>query len=430
MNPTQRLVACCAALAAAAVSNACESELEDPQPVEAASAASEALSASCPTNLPVAAVSASNDDGNVPANVLDGNLATRWSSEGIGQFVTLDLGASVTSCGVRLAWHQGTSRRSDFVVSSSLDGLVFHPIYTGRSSGVTTQLEGYVFPHTTARYLRVTVNGNTINDWASISEARASGVSAADAGTTSPDAAPPPSASPVAPVFDGKTGYVDLGNDVAFSQPRAGAITIEAWMRPDSLAMAAQESSGYVHWLGKGIAGAHEWTFRMYQQGNAEGRGNRTSFYAFNLTGGLGAGSYAQDTVTIGQWMHFVGVIDATSTRIFKNGVLRDSDPLSGYSIVPQHGSAPVRVATRDMNSFFQGSIGRVAIYGGALSAARIAVHFGARGSAQYDATVLGEPSLVSYWRLDEKTGAAAVDLKSGHNGTYHGGVKLAAAAF
>jgi hypothetical protein len=36
----------------------------------------------------------------------------------------------------------------------------------------------------------------------------------------------------------------------------------------------------------------------MYQDGNRENRANRISFYSFNLTGGLGAGSYFQDPVT------------------------------------------------------------------------------------------------------------------------------------
>jgi Bacterial Ig domain len=40
--------------------------------------------ASCAANLPITSVTASGNDGNVPSNVLDNNLATRWSSFGIG----------------------------------------------------------------------------------------------------------------------------------------------------------------------------------------------------------------------------------------------------------------------------------------------------------------------------------------------------------
>jgi hypothetical protein len=35
-------------------------------------------------------------------------------------------------------------------------------------------------------------------------------------------------------------------------------------------------------------------------------RPNRISGYRFNLTGGPGAGSYLQDPVTAGQWIHYL----------------------------------------------------------------------------------------------------------------------------
>ena len=54
--------------------------------------------------LPVAGVTASGNDGNVPANVLDGNLSTRWSSLGVGQFITADLGSVKPLCSASIAW--------------------------------------------------------------------------------------------------------------------------------------------------------------------------------------------------------------------------------------------------------------------------------------------------------------------------------------
>lgn len=233
-----------------------------------------------------------------------------------------------------------------------------------------------------------------------------------------------------APVFDGLGGYVEIPDSADYSQPTNGALTVEAWLRPDSLAMPNVEGSGYVHWLGKGEPHQHEWVARMYQAGNSEGRANRISFYAFNLAGGLGAGSYFQDPLVEGLWLHVVGRIDSFSTSIFRDGDQRDSDPLSGYGIVPQHGSAPVRLATRDLQSFFNGAISRVAIYGAALSASAIRDHYDARGSAAYDALILAESALVGYWKLDETSGTVAADATGRNAGTYVGGVTLAAAAW
>ena len=239
--------------------------------------------------------------------------------------------------------------------------------------------------------------------------------------TASQDAGP-------APVFDGSTGYVEIPDSEDFSQPTRGGLTVEAWLRPDTLAMPNVEGSGYVHWLGKGEPQQQEWVARMYQAGNSEGRANRISFYAFNLSGGLGAGSYFQDPLTAGAWLHVVGRIDAVNTSIFCNGDQRDTDPLSGYDIIPEHGSAPVRIGTRECVSFFQGAIGRVAIYGAPLSAESIQAHYQARGSAGYDALIQGEEALVAYWRLDETGGDVASDATGRHPGRYVGEVALGAA--
>ena len=231
-------------------------------------------------------------------------------------------------------------------------------------------------------------------------------------------------------MFDGATGYVEIPDADVFSEATTGALSVEAWMRPDTLAMPNAESSGYVHWMGKGTSGQHEWVSRMYQQGNSEMRENRISFYSFNLTGGLGAGSYFQDPVTAGQWIHYVGTFDDTRTYIFKNGVQRDSDLLSDYDITPQNGTAPVRIGTRDLNSFFQGAIARVAIYNVRLSEQQVTAHFAAAAAGSYDQAVLAEPSLVAFYRLDETSGTVAMDGKGSRHGTYRGNVVLGGATW
>ncbi|MGG1553852.1 LamG-like jellyroll fold domain-containing protein [Paenibacillus ferrarius] len=188
-----------------------------------------------------------------------------------------------------------------------------------------------------------------------------------------------------APVFDGATQYFTIPDDDYLEVTRTGILTIEAWMRPDVLQFTHSESSGYVHWMGKGTSGQHSWVARMYSLANTENRPNRISGYSFNLSGGLGAGSYFQDTVTAGQWIHYTLVINTVNTsatyttgytKVFKNGVLRDQDKLSDYSIVPGNGTAPMRIATRDLASFFQGAIGKVAVYDYELTPAQLAAHY------------------------------------------------------
>lgn len=186
-----------------------------------------------------------------------------------------------------------------------------------------------------------------------------------------------------AALLDGTTAYLEAPSDLAFSASTTGALTVEAWLRPDVLTFPHVEGSGYVHWLSKTDPDRAEWACRMYSQGNSENRGNRISGYAFNLAGGLGAGSYAQDVITPGQWIHYALVIQARPatgggyTRLYINGVQRDQDPLSGYSIVPAPGTAPLRIGGTG-RSLLAGAIAKVAVYGRELPADRIAAHHAA----------------------------------------------------
>ncbi len=220
--------------------------------------------------------------------------------------------------------------------------------------------------------------------------------------------------------FDGSnTNYVEVPDSTDFSVDTTGALTISAWMRPDALTFANTEGSlpneQYVHWLGKGETTRHEWVFRMYSLGDPPGpRESRISFYAFNLVGGRGCGSYFQDPIQAGQWVHIVGVADdsAQTTAIYKNGVLRNTNSYAGI-ITPQHGAAPVRMATRDFASFFQGALAQVRVWNRVLSAQEVSDLY-ALGNVPQD-------GLVAEYLLNEGAGSTAFDTADGHDGTVFG---------
>jgi hypothetical protein len=118
-----------------------------------------------------AAVTASANDGNVPANTVDGSLATRWSAQGDGQWIRYDLGSANTVSLVKIAWHQGDTRTSTFDVQLSPDGTAWSTVFSGTSSGATTALETYDFTDGSARYVRIVGHGNSSgNGWNSITE--------------------------------------------------------------------------------------------------------------------------------------------------------------------------------------------------------------------------------------------------------------------
>ena len=86
-------------------------------------------------------VSASTNDGNVPANAVDNNLATRWSGSGNGASLTLDLGAPKTVGLVTIAWYKGNTRKARFDLQVSLDKVAWTNVVTGGLSGGTTTAE-------------------------------------------------------------------------------------------------------------------------------------------------------------------------------------------------------------------------------------------------------------------------------------------------
>lgn len=179
-----------------------------------------------------------------------------------------------------------------------------------------------------------------------------------------------------AAVFSGDTNcYMEIPDHDAFSINTTGALTISVWVSPATLNFRNAEEGGYVHWMGKGNPQQHEWVFRMYNKNltsSQENRPNRMSAYAFNLKGGLGSGSYVQEQVTVDEWIHLVARYDIASNTItlFKNGVQKDQDPLydETYGVQVENGTAPVRLGTRSLWSFFEGRIDDLRFYNRALT--------------------------------------------------------------
>ena len=114
---------------------------------------------------------ASSSDGNVAENVLDGSLDTRWSANGSGEWLRLDLGEELTLNTVKLAFLKGNTRQSKFSIEvSNDDSLWTRVIDETNSSGSSVELEAFTFSEQTARYVRYTGYGNSSNTWNSVTE--------------------------------------------------------------------------------------------------------------------------------------------------------------------------------------------------------------------------------------------------------------------
>jgi len=124
---------------------------------------------SCTTILPISGVTASGYQlGNPPSNAIDADLITRWANDGVGSWISADLGSTQNICSVDIGWYNGNTRQYHFVIATSTDGSTFTNVFNGDSSGTSVSSEKYTISNINARYVRVTVNGNTQNNWASI----------------------------------------------------------------------------------------------------------------------------------------------------------------------------------------------------------------------------------------------------------------------
>jgi hypothetical protein len=147
--------------------------------------------------LPVTAVAASGDDGDVAANAVDGDLSTRWSAEGDGQWISFDLGAAHTVDSVSVAWYLGDERTAEFDVQLSADGTSWQTALPHeKSSGKSRDAEAHEFTAASARYVRILGHGNDDNEWNSITEVSIGDDSTpptTPTTTTTTDPTPPPS---------------------------------------------------------------------------------------------------------------------------------------------------------------------------------------------------------------------------------------------
>lgn len=220
-------------------------------------------------------------------------------------------------------------------------------------------------------------------------------------------------------VFNGAAS-VTLGDHNDFSVATNKALSIVLFLTIDD--WRGKGATEYVHWAGKGKAGAHEWTFRHYVKGGsgeAATRQGRMSFYHFNPAGGLGAGSYFQDSSYPTAERVVVATCDMTTIKLYVNGSLRDSDLLSGYSIVPQNTGSLAMLGTRgDGTGFLVGKMRRVAFFNRVLTANEVATIYAARAQTDTTDPPVTPPTTSDPLLVDLTGDVTAMETAVAHNAT------------
>ena len=111
--------------------------------------------------------------GNPHTNAYDNSLDTRWSQQGMGQWICFDLNEAKNVYAVDIAFYNGNQRSFNFDIKTSVDSVEWNDAATGlKSSGLTNNLERFAFEPVVARYVRIDGYGNSSNDWNSPTEIR------------------------------------------------------------------------------------------------------------------------------------------------------------------------------------------------------------------------------------------------------------------
>jgi hypothetical protein len=201
--------------------------------------------------------------------------------------------------------------------------------------------------------------------------------------------------------FNGASQYVTVNSNKSLSVPTTGNLTWEAWIKPAVLQFPKSSSTGYVDFMGKcaEYSPTCEWEARFYNGTNPQGRCNRLDAYVFNPTAGLGSGADWQPICGLlkaCQWLHVVGEYTVKSQpstcpnaaqfpgsiNIWVNGVKWDQaahNPtgcMSQYRVIPKARSSRLNIGTMAYDTFFEGAIGKVAIYSYLLTQGQVTKHY------------------------------------------------------
>lgn len=214
-------------------------------------------------------------------------------------------------------------------------------------------------------------------------------------------------------VFNGAAEYLSIPSSASFSIPTTGNLTWEMWIQPAVLNFPNSfEPDGYVNAMGKCAThpntGMCEWQARMYDTTTLQGRCNRLSAYVFNPNGEEGSGADWQPVcglIQAGEWLHVVGEYttnpsltpsDCTNgstypgtINIWVNGVPWNqavggqTGCMGQFDVVPQATSSLLNIGTVDTQNWFDGAIGKVAVYNYLLSQTQITNHYEAMTGLQ-----------------------------------------------
>jgi hypothetical protein len=123
-----------------------------------------------------------------PNNVADGNLSTKWTANGVNQWLILKMAVPFKISHLDLGFLQGQKYESNFDIYASKDNIIWEPILTKAAScNFSGDIQVFEFPasetNTDYEYIKLVGNGNSLNTLNTISEFKIFGILQDNPGT-------------------------------------------------------------------------------------------------------------------------------------------------------------------------------------------------------------------------------------------------------
>jgi hypothetical protein len=128
-----------------------------------------------PISSGMTATASSSETGNPASEAVDNNhnLDSRWSANGKGQWLQIDLGKSHVLSSIEIVFLKANERQTEFSLEVSENGSDFKNVIPSvKSSGKHLAYQSFSFDSVAARYIRYIGNGNSSNDWNSLIEVK------------------------------------------------------------------------------------------------------------------------------------------------------------------------------------------------------------------------------------------------------------------
>jgi putative heme-binding domain-containing protein len=120
----------------------------------------------------------SEQDGNPAMAAFDDNAGSRWSANGDGEWLAVELEKPVALSKIGLGFQRvSEGRRYKFIVEGSTDGKTWQQLYKGESSVKGERdVETFALKAATVSHLRITSHGSNKNSWVNLHSVQIPGV--------------------------------------------------------------------------------------------------------------------------------------------------------------------------------------------------------------------------------------------------------------